>query len=200
MKKEPTATSFRGTVIDVGASNGDSSIFFALHGAQTVIALEPDPESFELAKDNVKANGLEDKVRLLNAALSNEDGTAKLFVPQREPNASSLSVESAVKSVDFKRAKEVIVRTVSLKTLLKTYGMKDVFLLKMDCEGCEYAAISAPELETLQKIKNIRLEYHDGPRELASVLSKAGFTVETSGGSAVAYLKASRSRSSHLTV
>jgi hypothetical protein len=37
-------------VVDVGAYNGDSAIFFAKRGARLVIGLEPDPRSLELAR------------------------------------------------------------------------------------------------------------------------------------------------------
>jgi ribosomal protein L11 methylase PrmA len=38
------------TVIDIGANVGDSSIYFALRGADKVIALEPLPTSYKMAK------------------------------------------------------------------------------------------------------------------------------------------------------
>ena len=41
-------------VIDVGANIGDSSIYFALRGAKKVIAIEPFPENFDLAKISKK--------------------------------------------------------------------------------------------------------------------------------------------------
>ncbi|MEM3526638.1 MAG: hypothetical protein QXV37_04410 [Candidatus Jordarchaeaceae archaeon] len=40
-------------MIDVGTSNGDSSIFFAMMGAKKVVGIEPFPESFDLAQKNI---------------------------------------------------------------------------------------------------------------------------------------------------
>ncbi|PYB68470.1 hypothetical protein DMB44_03780 [Thermoplasma sp. Kam2015] len=45
---------FEMDVIDVGASIGDSPIYFALRGAKRVIALEPFPYSYSFAELNVK--------------------------------------------------------------------------------------------------------------------------------------------------
>ncbi|WMT55535.1 MULTISPECIES: FkbM family methyltransferase [unclassified Acidiplasma] len=59
-------------VVDIGSNMGDSSIYFALNGAEKVIALEPVPYSFNLAVDNIKENNLEGKVELLNAGYGSD--------------------------------------------------------------------------------------------------------------------------------
>ena len=45
-------------VIDIGASIGDSAIYFALNRAKHVIALEPYLSTFNLAVQNIKVNNL----------------------------------------------------------------------------------------------------------------------------------------------
>ncbi len=60
--------------MDVGASVGDTAILFSLHGAKRVIALEPYPRLYEEALLNIKANGLADRVVLVNAGLGATDG------------------------------------------------------------------------------------------------------------------------------
>ena len=98
-------SSFSGTVVDVGASNGDSAVFFALNGAGRVVALEPDSESFALAEENVRINGLEGRIRLVNAALAAEDGEAEFLVSEGSPNAATLSpTQSVSRIVDFGRS------------------------------------------------------------------------------------------------
>ena len=57
-------------VIDVGMSNGDSSIYFAKNGAKKVIGIEPDKVSFNLAVNNIKASKVDDRVIALNKALT----------------------------------------------------------------------------------------------------------------------------------
>jgi len=65
-------------VVDIGASIGDSSIYFALNGASYVIALEPYPYTFNLAVKNVKVNNLNDKIKILNAGYGGKLDTVKV--------------------------------------------------------------------------------------------------------------------------
>jgi len=65
-------------VVDIGASIGDSSIYFALNGASYVIALEPYPYTFNLAVKNVKVNNLNDKIKILNAGYGRKLDTVKV--------------------------------------------------------------------------------------------------------------------------
>ena len=66
-------------VIDVGAYLGESAIYFAINGAKKVIALEPDEENYKLALMNIKENGLENKILLLNKALAPKEGVINFY-------------------------------------------------------------------------------------------------------------------------
>jgi hypothetical protein len=59
-------------VIDVGANIGDSALYFVLNGARKVIAVEPLPNVARCAEENVRLSGATDKVRVINAALSDK--------------------------------------------------------------------------------------------------------------------------------
>jgi len=62
-------------------------------------------------------------------------------------------------------------------TLGDLLGMvNDPYLLKMDCEGCEYDAIL--NSKRLGELKQIQMEYHYGPERLVEALRSAGFEVE----------------------
>ena len=50
-------------------------------------------------------------------------------------------------------------------------------IVKMDCEGCEYALLEEDD-ETLKSIDMIQIEYHYGYSDLVEKLKKAGFYVE----------------------
>lgn len=53
-------------VITAGAYIGDTPLFYSYYGAK-VIALEPDPKSFSIAKDNISLNPkLSNRITLLN--------------------------------------------------------------------------------------------------------------------------------------
>ena len=93
---------FSGVVIDVGASNADSSIFFAIKGAQKVIALEPFPESYEIGMYNLEINNLTDKVVLLPYALADHDGYTELLISSDSPNANSINPSEYLESSGIK--------------------------------------------------------------------------------------------------
>jgi len=59
-------------VIDIGANTGDTALYFILNGARKVIAVEPLPNVARCAEENVRLSGATDKVKVINAALSDE--------------------------------------------------------------------------------------------------------------------------------
>ncbi len=46
-------------VLDVGAGCGETAIFYLKHGAEKVIAIEPNPKAFELLKENLSGLNVE---------------------------------------------------------------------------------------------------------------------------------------------
>jgi hypothetical protein len=48
-------------------------------------------------------------------------------------------------------------------------------VLKIDCEGCEYAVLAGTPIEVLRRFKEAVIEYHGSPRPLVEKLVKAGF-------------------------
>jgi len=151
-------------VIDVGMNIGDSAIYFALNGAKRVIGLEPYPYAFSYAEKNIKLNKL-NNVILLNAGYGKD---AKILVDDKKISSigSSLISSNSGKAIPI----------YSLKTLLKMYKIKNA-IVKMDCEGCEYALLEEDD-ETLKNIDMMQIEYHYGYSDLVEKLKKAGFYLE----------------------
>jgi len=54
-------------VVDIGASISDTAILFALTGARHVYAFEPYGKAYETMVQNIKLNGLEDKITPIKA-------------------------------------------------------------------------------------------------------------------------------------
>lgn len=172
-------------VLDVGAYNGDSAIYFAKRGAQLVIGLEPDPRSLELARENVKLNNLEDKVKLLNVALSTRTGESKLGVNAETPNISQITGPSGPVDDGLE------VETVTIEEIMKRFSLHNIDFLKMNCEGCEYGIIRTLPASALGSIREIILEFHNGPLDIPKILSTHGFTV-TMIGHSFGYITAKR--------
>jgi len=135
-------------VIDVGANVGDTALYFVLNGARKVIAVEPLPNVAKCAEENVRLSSVTDKVKVINAALSDEP----VSVPC-DYDVSSSGGFSTIKGSGPCR-----VPGVTLSDLLDM--IDDPYLLKMDCEGCEAQVILGPERERLRAFEHIILETH----------------------------------------
>jgi FkbM family methyltransferase len=128
-------------VVDVGANIGDSSIYFSIKGAKKVLAFEPLPSVYQVALENVKLNRLENVITLINAGVGSKDGVIKV------PSTIDLD-KSGGFHVSGKGDVEVPV--YSLKRIREM--VKDPYLLKMDCEGCEVDVILNSEEMDFEKI------------------------------------------------
>ncbi|MFP3320622.1 MAG: FkbM family methyltransferase [Acidilobus sp.] len=135
-------------VIDVGASVGDSALYFVLNGARKVIAVEPLPNVARCAEENLKLNGITDEVKVINAAL----GSGPVSVPCDYDLWSSIGFSTLSGSGPCK------VPGVTISDLLNM--VEDPYLLKMDCEGCEAEVILGPEGEKLRAFEHIVFETH----------------------------------------
>jgi len=154
-------------VIDIGTYIGDTAIYFVLRGAKKVIAVEPYPFSYSLAKKNIRTNNMLDKVLLINAAVASEYGKIRL-------SCSPSDAESILKSSE--NGIEVPIMTIKdLLSLAKDYIADSYSVLKIDCEGCEYDLIlnSSPQMFTF--FNEVMLEYHNDPRPLIKKLKELGF-------------------------
>ncbi|MCQ4367235.1 MAG: FkbM family methyltransferase [Sulfolobales archaeon] len=152
------------TVVDVGAGIADTAIYFALRGAKRVIAFEPFPKIFDIAQRNVKANGLEDKVILVNAGCG-YDGEVRV----KEDVESNASAGLR----DF--GEGVKIPMYSLNTIVSKFNVEKGSVLKVDCEGCEYDLFRNASREALDRFDQIEMEYHYGYKELVNILKKNGF-------------------------
>lgn len=178
-------------VIDIGTSNGDSSIFFAFWGAKKVVGIEPFVESFQLAVRNVKESGLENKVTLVNKALSAVSGPIVLLTYENSPNANSVDEANMVKIDDKKISRKV--EGVKLEDVVNMFQGEGIDLLKLDCEGCEYRALQSVDIKTYRKIERIMLEYHNGLQFLPDLLRTMGYKMSIKSSSeAMGYVYAER--------
>ncbi|MFP3287383.1 MAG: FkbM family methyltransferase, partial [Acidilobus sp.] len=155
-------------VIDVGANIGDSALYFVINGARKVIAVEPLTKVARCAEENVRLSGATDKVKVINAALSDEP----VSVPCDYDLLSSRYFSTLKGSGPCKAP------GVTLSYLLNM--VDDPYLLKMDCEGCEAQVMLGPERERLRAFEHIILETHPhitgvSDEKLLTSLKELGF-------------------------
>jgi FkbM family methyltransferase len=120
-------TEIQGEVIDIGANIGDSAIYFALKGASHVYAFEPLSSVHKSVLQNIKLNNLENKITLINGAVKSKGG--KVEIPL------DINIEDS-KRFCITNQGNVEVPLFSFGDIVKNL-IKDPYLLKMDCEGCE---------------------------------------------------------------
>ena len=177
-------------VIDVGAYRGESSIYFALQGAKKVIALEPDEENFKIALRNIKENGLENKITLLNKALAPNEGIINFYKYLHTSIANSTDPDNMDKLDDKIIIKQV--EAITLRQIIEMAGEERIGLLKLDCEGCEYSALSS--FSAFDRIDEIILEYHNGLQNLPDLLKSFGYelTIEKENKEKLGIIRARR--------
>ncbi|BBE42788.1 FkbM family methyltransferase [Conexivisphaera calida] len=163
-------------VLDVGASIGDTAIYFSLRGSKEVVAFEPYPFPYSYAKRNLEANNISNIV-LVNAAVGGSDGVVTLTTGQTNSGTPLRPSPDGVQ-----------VPVYSLDTIIEKYGPFDV--MKMDCEGCEYDAIL--NSRRIGEIRQIQIEYHYGPKRLVDKLRETAFSVRHAGSRGLGYIYAER--------
>jgi FkbM family methyltransferase len=158
------------TIIDIGANIGDSAVYFALRGAKRIIAVEPYPKNYEIAKRNIEMNSLSNVVKLVLAACSNDTGYITID-PAYESNASSYLTGDSQYGMEVPR--------LSIETILHQNDVPpdESIVLKVDCEGCEYDFLLSMLDKTLRRFSHIQIEYHHGYKNLEEKLLRSGFRV-----------------------
>ncbi len=154
------------TVVDIGANNGDSAIYFVANGASKVYAYEPYPRSFGQARGNIRLNGMQKKVRLANEAVGARAGEVSL-----DPGYESVSNSMLEESRHGKR-----IRVTTLDRIVAAHRLRNA-VLKVDCEGSEYGIFSGASDASLACFDQVAIEYHFGYERLVKRLMAAGFRV-----------------------
>jgi len=131
-------------VVDAGANIGIFSLMAAALGAKKVYAFEPVKETYELLKQNVKLNELENVIVPVNKALGNQNSSAEI---------SYRGVGDVGASIELNRGamKTQKIEIVSLDDFLKN---EDVGFIKMDVEGYEEKALLGAR-ETIKRCKPV---------------------------------------------
>ena len=155
-------------VLDIGANIGDTAIYFALNGAKLIYAFEPFPYSYKILEYNVSQFPLKTNIITYNAACG-PHGTVKISPEYVNDERDELKeMPDGVNTPSY--SLNDLIALVKLEIKLQ-------YVLKMDCEGCEYDLILEASNEDLNKFSEIMVEYHYGYTELKNKLERAGFIV-----------------------
>lgn len=161
------------TFIDIGANVGLFSLMVShARPGIKVIAFEPNPKLVGILQANVVANGFE-QIRCEPVALSDRDGTARLFLHESDMSASLLS--------DFQRESNsredsTEVQTVSLDSYLSRHSVRPPLVVKVDVEGHEEAFLEGAKQTIATHKPDLILEVlKDFSTASISMLKTAGY-------------------------
>lgn len=158
------------TVVDIGANIGTYALYAARCGATSVLAYEPNSASFNILQRNVEVNRLSGAIQPRQLAVSAVAGQNVRF-PLAPSVYNRIAAEN--ESGEFES-----VQTTNLAEILAHDALQGIDLLKIDCEGAEYDILLGAASEDLQRIREIRMEYHLGREvELRDYLVASGFEI-----------------------
>jgi len=160
-------------LIDLGSCKGAfTNHFYEKFPTATIILVEPSKSNFPLI--NIEG----EKIQKIFGAVSSEHGQIVTFYEdlKSEQNGSLL--------FNYFNGLPYDVETVSLDELIKPFDTVD--LVKMDIEGAEWDSIMKMKDETLAKIQQLTVEFHDfldpslaiKSEEAVQKLLSSGFKVE----------------------
>jgi FkbM family methyltransferase len=167
------------TIVDLGASVGVFSVYAATTARNVrVFAYEPMPASFALVQENIRLNGKDKAITAFNYAVGGEAGQRDLFV-----GGTDFFFPTLLGPNGKGKAEHISVHCTTLEEILTSNKLDRVDLLKMDIEGAEYEFLYKAPPACFEKVREIRMEYHDldeGERNLAALkrfLTGHGFKV-----------------------
>jgi len=169
----------RSVVLDLGANIGVFTVYAVTSGPEVrVYAYEPWPEFGVLLLDNVRLNRKDEAVCFFDRAVASESGIRTLDLG----GGSTFFFPTFIGASEL-RSGSVQARTITLEEIIDSNQLSQVDFLKMDCEGAEYEILYSTRSSYLQRIRQIRMEYHnidEGERQVEALkrfLSGNGFVL-----------------------
>jgi FkbM family methyltransferase len=168
------------TLVDLGANIGYFSLVAAqtMGGAGRVYSFEPDPDTYNILERNVTANGFDNVIEAISAAIADHEGTATFHQYVNDAGSSSLTLR------ELPIRDSIMVEVTTLDLWAEARGWPDIDIVKMDIEGAEVAALNGMR-EVSSKNEGLRLiiEFNaealgsasSGHEELFASLRELGF-------------------------
>lgn len=180
--KKYNVTSESKIILDIGSNRGQSIDFFLkVFSNIEIIGMEPNKEIFKfLQKKYLHYPNIE----LINKGASDENGLKKFQINQLDETSTFeklnfdsefLKKKAKILGVSANKIvkKEIFVDVIKLADLLKSKGIINVFLLKIDVEGHELSVLNGLFVDSKDCIiQNIQLENHQDDMYLNNSFQK----------------------------
>jgi FkbM family methyltransferase len=179
---------------DIGANMGIYSLYAGVVKGSEVLAFEPAAFNHALLCDNVRLNGLEERVAAYSLAFSDRSELGTLTVADDEPGAAVASVGDAPAG----RLKQAAL-VYAIDDFIAWFAPTFPTHIKIDVDGLETEilegsrhTLSDPRLKSLL----VEVDERDGsrPERIDAVLGEFGFRLVEVQGSPLAPNSASRNR------
>ena len=143
------------TVLDIGAWIGPTLLYSLTCGAESVYAVEPNPQSYKIIKSMINLNPhIEERITLINKAVSSQSGSLTMGLAKDEDDTSMFGIQS-----DDSDSQSIQIQATTVCKLIQQYQLKNVDLIKIDIEGAE--VLLHEDLQTLsQQQQTIHLSIH----------------------------------------
>jgi FkbM family methyltransferase len=167
-----------GYFIDIGANFGLFACSVATFNKDTeVIAIEPNYKIIHRLTNNIRLNGLEGKVKIINTAVSKKNQFVSL---------EQTALDNAGTTVTrINKNAQLSILSCSLEFILREYNCLEIDLVKIDVEGNEFDILQNFPFGDY-KIKNIILEFnnlsHLGLKDICLFFEARGFKSYTITG------------------
>lgn len=151
-------------IVDCGANVGYSAVYFLNKYPQArIIAIEPDPDNFEICAANLAAYS--ERAYPINSAIWSSKAGLIIDRPLQENEEWGIEVRlcQAGETADL--------NAIDIKTVLEDFQIDSVDILKIDIEKAEVEVFSHNYQEWLKKVKYIAIELHG--KECSEVFFKA---------------------------
>ena len=147
--------------VDIGSNVGSYTVLASkVCGART-IAVEPDPDAAKTLRRNIEINGIEDKVRIVEAALGAFEGKVSFTVGRDTVNRVA-------------RPEDTNVRDVVVRPLDEVLGGEVPKVIKIDVEGFE-AEVFKGAAATLADARLEAIITEGLDKDVLELLGQAGF-------------------------
>ena len=145
-----------GVVVDLGAGKGEfSERLLEKSPSSRIILVEPDPSLF---RELEKKFETQDNIEVFEAAIGNEENKNRKFYLNKNWMGNSL-YESLIPKKDIQG--EIIIRTVTLKSIFSLFHIEKIDLLKVNIEGGEWELFENFSMNDFNRIEQIVVQFHD---------------------------------------
>ena len=149
--------------IDIGANIGIATIIMAKLNPQSIVySFEPFEKAYTLLLKNIIANKLTN-VKPFNLAVSNKANKKLTLSIFNTMSGANSTYSDPDKFSSFWKTAEVIkeVDCIYFDKILVDNKIKEIYLLKIDCEGAEFDIIYDSDFFKNKIVKNMVGEFHD---------------------------------------